>query len=304
MSTKEGASKSEGTSSRKTSSIQDDVTKTSAGGLHGSTEPKSGLPSQPATTGGHSTTPQKQAETTTTASETGSRESESAQKATAQQASTTSQTEEAELSEPRRQVIAVSASKGPAAFFNLARKFLATDEVCDLSALEGAIVSAVDAAHLLERSKLATIVRVQTSYVTVEPKRKIQHGTNIPPPTPSSPHVASMPTDTTQLSQSGISTHQQQHPPQSQPPTTQQQRASTGAGTKKAPQGRSKGSPLRRARIIITVKRTKDYKTWLEENPHQISGEGDDELDVEGAPPLADSDAKKVGGKPPPVKKS
>lgn len=58
-----------------------------------------------------------------------------------------------------RQVIAVSASKGPAAFFNLARKFLATDEVCDLSALEGAIVSAVDAAHLLERSKLATIVR-------------------------------------------------------------------------------------------------------------------------------------------------
>lgn len=58
-----------------------------------------------------------------------------------------------------RQVIAVSASKGPAAFFNLARKFLVTDEFCDLSALEGAIVSAADAAHLLERSKLATIVR-------------------------------------------------------------------------------------------------------------------------------------------------
>jgi len=65
-----------------------------------------------------------------------------------------------------RQVIAVSASKGPAAFFNLARKFLATDDVCDLSALEGAIVSAVDAAHLLERSKLATIVRcVRDSYL-------------------------------------------------------------------------------------------------------------------------------------------
>ena len=60
---------------------------------------------------------------------------------------------------PGHQVIAVSASKGPAAFFNLARKFLATDEFCDLSALEGAIVSAVDAAHLLERSKLADIVR-------------------------------------------------------------------------------------------------------------------------------------------------
>lgn len=66
---------------------------------------------------------------------------------------------EGQEDDPPRQVIAVSASKGPAAFFNLARKFLATDEMCDLSALEGAIVSAVDAAHLLERSQLATIVR-------------------------------------------------------------------------------------------------------------------------------------------------
>ena len=64
-----------------------------------------------------------------------------------------------DISSRPRQVIAVSASKGPTAFFNLARKFLVTDEMCDLSALEGAIVSAVDAAHLLERSKLATIVR-------------------------------------------------------------------------------------------------------------------------------------------------
>ena len=67
--------------------------------------------------------------------------------------------EGADLSEQPRQVIAVSVSKGPSAFFNLARKFLVTDELCDLSALEGAIVSAVDAAHLLERSKIATIVQ-------------------------------------------------------------------------------------------------------------------------------------------------
>ena len=60
-----------------------------------------------------------------------------------------------------RQVIAVSVSKGPSAFFNLARKFLVSDEVCDLSALEGAIVSAVDAAHLLERSKIASIIRYE-----------------------------------------------------------------------------------------------------------------------------------------------
>lgn len=72
--------------------------------------------------------------------------------------STTPSTPEDAAAKPR-QVIAVSASKGPAAFFNLARKFLVSDEMCDLSALEGAIVSAVDAAHLLERSKLATIVR-------------------------------------------------------------------------------------------------------------------------------------------------
>lgn len=61
--------------------------------------------------------------------------------------------------EAPRPVIAVSTSKGPTAFFNLARKFLVVDEMCDFSALEGAIVFAVDAAHLLERAQLATIVR-------------------------------------------------------------------------------------------------------------------------------------------------
>ena len=61
--------------------------------------------------------------------------------------------------EHTRQTIAVGVAKGPAAFFNLARKFLVTDEEVDLSALEGAIVSAVDAAHLLERSQIATITR-------------------------------------------------------------------------------------------------------------------------------------------------
>ena len=68
-------------------------------------------------------------------------------------------TKSPEPEEKARKVIAVSVSKGPSAFFNLARKFLVTDEECDLSALEGAIVSAVDAAHLLERSKIATIIK-------------------------------------------------------------------------------------------------------------------------------------------------
>lgn len=81
------------------------------------------------------------------------------QKPSAKAASEGSTTARDDESYKPRQVIAVSASRGPAAFFNLARKFLVTDETCDLSALEGAIVSAVDAAHLLERSKLATIIR-------------------------------------------------------------------------------------------------------------------------------------------------
>jgi hypothetical protein len=80
-------------------------------------------------------------------------------------------TSESLEAESPRQVIAVSASKGPAAFFNLARKFLVTDEMCDLSALEGAIVSAVDAAHLLERSQLATIVRYVSNVSTTTSMR-------------------------------------------------------------------------------------------------------------------------------------
>lgn len=158
-----------------------------------------------------------------------------------------------------RQVIAVSASKGPAAFFNLARKFLATDEVCDLSALEGAIVSAVDAAHLLERSKLATIVRVQTSYVAVEPKRKTQQqGTNADQQT----NITAGPTTT------------------SQGPATLQNQASGQPTVVKKSQGRSKGTPLRRARIVITVRRTRAYTLWLVENPNHLTGGGDDDIDV------------------------
>lgn len=43
------------------------------------------------------------------------------------------------------------------------------------------------------------------------------------------------------------------------------------------------GRELRRARIVITVKRTESYKKWLEENPLQaiIAGDGgDDEEEV------------------------
>lgn len=153
--------------------------------------------------------------------------------------------------EESRQVIAVSASKGPAAFFNLARKFLVTDEYCDLSALETAIVSAVDAAHLLERSKLATIVRVQTSYVKVETRRR---------------GSASRYTRNT-ASQLADSTSS----PSASTNTSQHQRPSAGGDS---------GKEVRRARIVITVKRTEDYRIWLEENispMHGIISSADDD---------------------------
>lgn len=151
-----------------------------------------------------------------------------------------------------RQVIAVSASKKPAVFFNLARKFLATDEECDLSALEGAILTAVDAAHLLERSKIATIVRVRTSYVSVEPKRKKQSsssGTTPTMPPKQSPVVF---TDSLHIGAS----HQDFSMEESE------------RRRKNIASGRARGVPLRRARIVITVRRTRDYEVWLEETPY------------------------------------
>ncbi|CAJ1905776.1 unnamed protein product [Cylindrotheca closterium] len=192
----------------------------------------------------------------------------------------------AEGDQPPRQVIAVSASKGPAAFFNLARKFLVTDEMCDLSALEGAIVSAVDAAHLLERSQLATIVRVHTSYVSVEPKRKKQviemqgsQEENLKPVSESS-STAEVSTESLTVEKGATSqppesqTQSSKNPPPQKPKTQPPQRNTPG------------GRELRRARIVITVKRTESYKQWLLENPLQaiIAGGSDDTEDEEGGP--------------------
>lgn len=198
---------------------------------------------------------------------------------------------------PSRQVIAVSASKGPAAFFNLARKFLVTDEMCDLSALEGAIVSAVDAAHLLERSKLATIVRVHTSYVVVEPKRKKHQDVDTLPSftegqqsiqgEPSSGHSEGRQAQGVSMANvDEADTAKLQHaPPIARGQGTTPIPADTQGDfprTKKQ-QGRAKGSPLRRARIIITVKRTPEYKQWLDENPLHAAIPSDNE-EHEGAP--------------------
>lgn len=135
------------------------------------TQPPSGIaqPSSSSREGetGQRSTQEAQPSLSTTATVRSS-QNEPEQDPASPEAQQTPQTPTSEATERPRQVIAVSASKGPAAFFNLARKFLVTDEMCDLSALEGAIVSAVDAAHLLERSQLATIVRYVLFYCRVK----------------------------------------------------------------------------------------------------------------------------------------
>lgn len=181
--------------------------------------------------------------------------------------------EDQEEGDSTRHVIAVSASKGPAAFFNLARKFLATDELCDLSALEGAIVSAVDAAHLLERSKLATIERIQTSYVAVEPKRKKAPTAHISTATTESgvqipqESLKSIPTGSAGIPTSAAKVGETALKPAASPTPVSR--------TKKSKGGTS--SEVRRARIMITVKRTPEYKQWLLDNPIPDSSAGDEE---------------------------
>jgi len=51
------------------------------------------------------------------------------------------------------------ASKGCSFYVNLAKRILVNDERCSLTALEGAIVYAVDTAFSLERTKHAKIKR-------------------------------------------------------------------------------------------------------------------------------------------------
>ena len=109
--------------------------------------------------------------------------------------------------------------------------------------------------------------RVQTSYVTVEPKRRKQgqggasggQGDAPSPPAAAATTAAAGPSSEAASDQTGQG-------------SSRQQKAAGGAG----------GRELRRARIVITVKRTESYERWLEENPLQaiIAGDGDDDEDA------------------------
>lgn len=110
--------------------------------------------------------------------------------------------------------------------------------------------------------------RVHTSYVTVEPKRKkrvtppVEGGSGIDQPQPSESAVAHGPSSAVAYPQS----HHQQYTQEGRPPSRRRE-------------GKRGDRELRRARIVITVRRTAAYKQWLDDNPLQavIAGDGDDE---------------------------
>lgn len=63
--------------------------------------------------------------------------------------------------------IPVSVSKTARAYFNLARKALEAHRRVELSALEAAVVIAIDASFLLTRAKMGTVERVSTAFIQV-----------------------------------------------------------------------------------------------------------------------------------------
>lgn len=128
--------------------------------------------------------------------------------------------------------------------------------------------------------------RVHTSYVTVEPKRRknssplkehqeeVAHSSpplvlsteNIP-----KPGYSEVTAITGTLEKSPSSLHE---PVESLP------------GPLGVPRGRSSGRELRRARIVITVRRTESYTRWLAENPLQamLANDGNIDAALEKAP--------------------
>ena len=130
----------------------------------------------------------------------------------------------------------------------------------------------------IELPVLYISLRVQTSYVTVEPKRKklvtppsveARPGSEQPQQQPVS-NVAHAPASAVSYPPA------QQQAREGRPPSRQRREGKRGERV------------LKRARIVITVRRTPAYKQWLDENPLQavIAGDGDDENppSLEGGP--------------------
>jgi hypothetical protein len=147
--------------------------------------------------------------------------------------------------------------------------------------------------------------RIHTSYVSVEPKRRKQSlnqgEQDVVLLQPSRVLSADIGEDVEEMMTPSLSRKQ----PSESPPGTAGEEAlrttsplstAPGANTASTPQssrrGSSSGRELRRARIVVTVRRTESYKRWLEENPLQaiLASEVDEEaVEAMGASPSAES---------------
>ena len=78
--------------------------------------------------------------------------------------------------QPEMRFIPVSVSKSARSYFNIARKALETHRRVELSALEAAVVIAVDASFLLTRAKMGAVERVNTAFVQVPSHQPGHHG--------------------------------------------------------------------------------------------------------------------------------
>jgi hypothetical protein len=159
---------------------------------------------------------------------------------------------------------------------------------------------------------------IHTSYVTVEPKRRKQtpqqssETASSPPyqpqhaplsqqpPRPMMPYMYGPPFDAhQQQSATSAISYTSQFPPQQYhsgyhpPPPPRSPLPGRGASASAAPERQ-----LRRARIVITVQRTENYKRWLADNPLHALGAGDDEDDENVADDVVGQDL--VGDSLPP----
>lgn len=125
--------------------------------------------------------------------------------------------------------------------------------------------------------------RVHTSYVTVEPKRRKQASQQSDQDEDQVHQVQSASLSGDSASASAVSETTKTKESKTKSDTA------TQSGIQPARQGGSRGASsgreLRRARIVITVRRTESYKRWLEENPLQaiIASDADD-ADLAQAP--------------------
>jgi hypothetical protein len=143
----------------------------------------------------------------------------------------------------------------------------------------------VSLAYVYISDRVSWFCRVQTSYVSVEPKRR-----KAPPsPHPTQPQQPGGPPAGTSIALAPTS-------PAGAPPAAGTPQPHMGgvadAGLQQRTRRGSSGRELRRARIVITVKRTENYKRWLEENPLQaiIAGDGvaDDYADDKATADITD----------------